>query len=296
VTLPADLRDHALAPDDVDDIVAMVNACELHDSGEVMLERADLLSDLAVEAFDVERDLVGVSAGSSLVGWAMIESGRRVRVDVHPDVRGLAVGTWLRRWTERRARELGRTSLGQTIDDARTDAVGLLRRAGYRPSHTSWILRIDHDARPPDPRIPAGVRLRTFEPGEEDEVLAMFERAFAEWDGRAPTPLGTWRTMVTRRDGFRTDDLVVAEVDGAIVGGAFMIDSGEIWVDKLAVAREHRHHGIARALLQTAFRRSFDRGYGRTSLSTDSRTGALSLYERLGMTVERSFTHLAIDL
>jgi ribosomal protein S18 acetylase RimI-like enzyme len=101
---------------------------------------------------------------------------------------------------------------------------------------------------------------------------------------------------VTQRTGFVPADLVIA-VDGArVVGGAFLIDSDEIWIDKLAVAATYRHRGIARALLGTAFRRSFDRGYDHTSLSTDSRTGALTLYERVGMRVTRSFTNWAIDL
>ena len=118
----------------------------------------------------------------------------------------------------------------------------------------------------------------------------MFERAFSEFADREPSPASTWRAMVTRREGFAPEDLVLAVADGRIVGGAFLIDADEIWVDKLAVAREHRHRGIARALLQTAFARSFDRGYTWTSLDTDSRTGALSLYERVGMRIHRSFT------
>jgi ribosomal protein S18 acetylase RimI-like enzyme len=48
--------------------------------------------------------------------------------------------------------------------------------------------------------------------------------------------------------------------------------------------------------LQTAFRRSFARGYDHTSLSTHSRSGALSLYERIGMHVTRSFTNWGLDL
>ena len=102
--------------------------------------------------------------------------------------------------------------------------------------------------------------------------------------------------MVTRREGFAWGDLVLAIADGRIVGGAFLIDAGEIWVDKLAVDSAFRHRGIARALLRTAFVRSFDRGYTWTSLSTDSRTGALTLYERIGMTVRRSFTRYGLDL
>ncbi len=102
--------------------------------------------------------------------------------------------------------------------------------------------------------------------------------------------------MVTRREGFDSEDLVLAVANGRIVGGAFLIDADEIWVDKLAVDREFRHRGIARALLQAAFVRSFNRGYSWTSLSTDSRTGALSLYERIGMRIHRSFTQYVLDL
>ncbi|MGZ8604663.1 MAG: GNAT family N-acetyltransferase, partial [Actinomycetota bacterium] len=64
----------------------------------------------------------------------------------------------------------------------------------------------------------------------------------------------------------------------------------EGWVQQLATKATHRHRGIARALLQGAFQRGFDRGYAATSLSTDSNTGALTLYERVGMSVRRSYT------
>jgi GNAT superfamily N-acetyltransferase len=124
----------------------------------------------------------------------------------------------------------------------------------------------------------------------------MFEEAFSEFPDRPGSPLEAWRVLTIERDGFRPDDLVVAVERDRIVGGAFLIDSDEIWVDKLAVRRHHRHRGIARALLQVAFQRGFDRGYGATSLSTDSNTGALTLYERVGMHVRESYTHLALDL
>ena len=124
----------------------------------------------------------------------------------------------------------------------------------------------------------------------------MFERAFSEWEDRVANAPATWRALVTEREGFRPQDLMLAVAGDRIVGGAFLIDAGEIWVDKLAVAREFRHRGIARTLLQTAFVRSFDRGYRWTSLSTDSDTGALSVYERVGMRIHRSFTRYGLDL
>jgi GNAT superfamily N-acetyltransferase len=295
VTLPEGLKARPLTNDDLDDVVAMVNECELHDSGELMLERADLIVDAGGNGFDALADRVGVFDDDAVVGWALVDERRRATADV-PDARSSGIGTWLRRWTEDRARALGLPLLTQIVDDARSDVRAMLSAAGYAPRGTSWILRMDHPERPPGPEPPAGIELRPFRPSDEEEALAMFERAFSEFEDRTQSPPGTWRAMVTRREGFEPDDLVLAVADEGIVGGAFLIDADEIWVDKLAVARELRHRGIARALLRTAFVRSHDRGYAWTSLSTDSRTGALSLYERIGMTIHRSFTRYGLDL
>ncbi|MGZ4130534.1 MAG: GNAT family N-acetyltransferase [Actinomycetota bacterium] len=282
--------------DDVDATVAMVNACELHDSDEVMWEPADLRSDVRTDGFDPALDWIGVFERDRIVGWGIVLNLRSAWVDVHPDARGRGIGSWLRTWSVRRARELGAGRIGQTIDDRRQEVAAMFAAAGYTARRTSWILRMEHSIRPDDPMPPAGIELRAFRPGDEDEVLGMFEQAFSEWNDRLPSTMTTWRAMTVEREGFEPEDLVEALDGDRIVGGAFLIDSGEVWVDKLAVRRDHRHRGIARALLQTAFRRSFDRGYAQTTLSTDSNTGALTLYERLGMTVHRSFTHHALDL
>jgi mycothiol synthase len=296
MNLPEGVTARPLTDADLDATVAMVSACEQHDTGELMLERADLLADAGADGFDPTADWVGVFDGDRIVGWAMVVQRRRASVDVHPEFRGSGVGTWLRTWTEDRARALGSDSVGQTIDDRRSNVTTMLTTAGYAPRGTSWILRMDHEERPPPSEPPDGIQLRAFLPDDEVDVLAMFERSFSEWPGRQPTPLGSWRSMVTRREGFESEDLVLAIANGRIVGGAFLIDADEIWADKLAVDREFRHRGIARALLQSAFVRSFDRGYTWTSLSTDSRTGALSLYERIGMRIHRSFTQYGLDL
>ena len=294
--LPDGLHARPLTTEDVDDTVAMVNACELHDSGELMLERADLLADSRTVGFDLTRDWVGVFEADRIVGRGLFVHRRSAWIDVHPSARGRGIGSWLRGWSEDRAREVGADRIGQTIEDRRIDATALLRHAGYAHRRTSWILRMDHPETPPAPTPPDGIRLRPSEPSDDDEALAMFERAFSEWEDRVANAPGTWRAMVTEREGSRPDDLILAIAGDRIVGGAFLIDADEIWVDKLAVEREFRHRGIARTLLQTAFARSFDRGYRWTSLSTDSDTGALSLYERVGMRIHRSFTHVSLDL
>ena len=136
---------------------------------------------------------------------------------------------------------------------------------------------------------PRGIELRASRPEDEDDALLLFERAFSEWPSRQPTSPATWRAMVTEREGFEPEDLI-ALADRVVVGSAFLIDADEIWVDKLAVTSEFRHRGIARALLLTAFGRSFDRGYAWTALSTDSRTGRSPCTSGSGCGSTRSFT------
>lgn len=295
-SLPHGLVARPLRDTDLDAVVSMVNACELHDTGEVMLERADLVADAGADGFDPSADWIGVFDDERIVGWGILEQRHRLVTDVHPDARGLGVGAWLRTWSEERARSAGSAGVVQVVDDRREDVASMLTAAGYTPQGTSWILRMDHPDRPARPVPPHGIELRASRPDDENDVLLLFERAFSEWPGRQPTSPTTWRAMVTEREGFEPEDLIVALADGTVVGGAFLIDADEIWVDKLAVANEFRHRGIARALLQTAFGRSFDRGYTWTALSTDSRTGALSLYERIGMRIHRSFTRYGRDL
>ncbi|MEX0984136.1 MAG: GNAT family N-acetyltransferase [Actinomycetota bacterium] len=295
--LPDGMISRPLTQGDVDDVVAMINACEVHDSGRPMWERADLLADSSTDGFDSERDWVGVFEDGRPVAWGMLVHRRSAWADVHPDARGRGIGAWLLAWTQACGREMGVDRVGQTIDDRRAEVSGMFRDAGYTPRHTSWVLQKDNPRRPPEASFPPGIGVRAFRPGEEDEVLTMFEDAFSEFTDRKPSTLATWRAMTTEREGFAPEDLVLAVHDGQIVGGAFLIDAGdEIWIDKFAVRADHRHRGIARGMLHVAFRRSFERGYDHTSVSTDSRTGALTLYERIGMRVVESFTNWGIDL
>jgi len=296
VNLPDGLTARPLTATDVDDVIAMINACERHDIGELMWEREDLIADSSSDGFDTEHDWIGVFDGDRCVAWAMVLQQRRTFVDVHPDMRRRGIGSALQDWAVYRVRALGGAYASQTIDDRRTDVVSALQAAGYTPRFTSLVLRMDHPV-PPEPAPPDGITLRAFRPADETELLAMFEEAFSEFEDRPPSSAGTWRAMTTRREGFRNEDMIVA-VDGErIVGSAFLIRSaGSIWVDKFAVHRDYRHRGIARAMLAAAFARSHELGSSFTELNTDSRTGALSFYERIGMRIRLSYTNWALDL
>ena len=88
--------------------------------------------------------------------------------------------------------------------------------------------------------------------------------------------------------------------DGDELVGAALTDDyqgqDEGWVPQLATKATHRHRGIARALLQSVFAAHHGTGRRLVGLSTNSRTGALTLYERIGMGVRRSYTAWAKEL
>jgi ribosomal protein S18 acetylase RimI-like enzyme len=64
----------------------------------------------------------------------------------------------------------------------------------------------------------------------------------------------------------------------------------------LAVRKDQRRGGLARALLVDCFELSRANGRPRAELSTDSRTGALGLYERVGMRITSTWLHRAIEV
>jgi GNAT superfamily N-acetyltransferase len=297
MSIDTELIVRPLRPADLEAVYQLVARAQQHDVGEIEIDREDLLTDWALPGMDVSRDTVGVFAGAELVAGAELSLRSRAEVYVAPESRGRGIGTWLREWTERRAAEKGWKLVAQVVPDSNEAARDLFLSAGYGARHTSWILRIEHDAEPPAPEVPEGIEIRTYRLEDEHEVYRLFEDAFNEFAGRQPQTFDEWTAITTRRPDFRPDLFALAVDGDQIVGGAMTLPyEGEGWIDKVAVKATHRNRGIARALLQHSFREAWRRGERVSGLSTDSRTGALTLYEKLGMTVRRSYTSYAKDL
>jgi ribosomal protein S18 acetylase RimI-like enzyme len=82
-----------------------------------------------------------------------------------------------------------------------------------------------------------------------------------------------------------------------VVGACFTVLAEDVaYVAQLAVRQDRRRRGLARALLVDAFAAAREHGASRFELSTDSRTGALGLYERVGMEVTSTWLNRAITL
>jgi GNAT superfamily N-acetyltransferase len=127
----------------------------------------------------------------------------------------------------------------------------------------------------------------------------MIDDAFLEWSDREPETVEEWASTTIRREGFEPWLLpVVVDAEDRIVGAAYLInsDAEEGWVQQLAVHRDHRSRGLGGALLAGSFRRFHERGRRACGVNTDSRTGALGLYEHVGMSVRRTYTHRSLPL
>lgn len=298
VPLPAGLTSRALTRSDAAATFAVFAAAEKHDTGDVSVELEDIEGDWQRPSFDLASHSVGVFDGEQLVAAGEVYRARRGEASVHPEHRGRGIGTWLARWVEDCARRGGGTVVGQTAP-AGSSAEALLTALGYREAWTSWVLEVPAgSALQPQP-LPTGYRLRDFVPGQDDEVaFRVIEDAFNEWPDRPASTLGDWSANTIRRPGFEPSQLRLAEnSDGEVVAAAFTVHSGDFaYVGQLAVRRDQRGRGLARSLLVDAFARGRERGLTRCELSTDSRTGALPLYEHVGMVVTKTYRHWQVDL
>ncbi|OLB77190.1 MAG: hypothetical protein AUI14_16805 [Actinobacteria bacterium 13_2_20CM_2_71_6] len=296
VGLPPGLVTRPARADDAYPICGLIAACERDLDGKAEVDADDIVADLARPALDLARDTVLVhDAAGDLVAWAQVFKGKRGEADVRPDHRGRGIGGWLLAWTEAQAREVGAERVGQTFTDNNRAAAELFQAHGYAPKDTAWILEIALSAEPAVPELP-GITIRTYQPGDDREVHRLIDDAFCEWPGRDPCPFEEWVPLSIGRETF-APALSPLALDGSRIVGAVLSldfqDEHEGYLHQVATHRDYRNRGIARALLYHAFAGFYRLGRRSCVLSTNSYTGALSLYERVGMRIRRSYTHYA---
>ena len=145
---------------------------------------------------------------------------------------------------------------------------------------------------PPAPAWPAGIRVRTFRPGEDDRAMyEAQEEAFSDHWGHVTASFDDWMRRTRRHDFDAGLWLLALDGDRVVATSTNSIIPENLgWVSGLGVVPSHRRRGIARAILLQALGDFWRRGLRSVALGVDadSLTGATRLYESVGMRVVES--------
>jgi GNAT superfamily N-acetyltransferase len=298
--LPAGLTSRPLTMDDAYPVYEVMALQEQHDIGKVEIEPADIVGDWQKPSFDIGGSTVGVFDGDALIAYAEVSTSGRGDAAVNPAYRRRGIGTALAAWMRERTAELGGTVIGTPVPEG-SPGDQLLEKLGWKVRWTSWVLALPEGVEIQERSLPEGYAVREAAPEEYPALQTVIEDAFLEWSVRDRETYDDFLATTVQRPGFEPWHFrVVVDATGEIVGTALVQMYGEppieAFISRLAVRRDQRHRGLAQALLVDAFARGREHGAHRSALSTDSRTGALALYQKVGMEVGDVWVNRATDV
>jgi len=126
------------------------------------------------------------------------------------------------------------------------------------------------------------MRIRGFEPGDEQAVIALWRRCdlIRAWNDPVKD--------VRRKQAVRPDLFLVGELDGEIIACLMAGYEGHRgWLNYLAVAPEHQRRGHARAIVNEAERLLRKAGCPKINLQVrTSNHGVIQFYRKCGYSVD----------
>ncbi|WP_422772054.1 mycothiol synthase [Plantactinospora sp. WMMC1484] len=320
-----------LAPAEVDEVLALARAAGTADGADPLAEHVllRLRQPDAPATHLTVRTADGVLAGYAYLepdepdgpdgpgesrepgGYGEPAAGTTAELVVHPEHRRRGVGRAL---AEKVAATPGPLRLWAHGDHP--SAAALAVDLGFRRARMLWQLRRPLGPALPEAPLPAGVRLRAFRPGVDDEAwLSVNGRAFASHPEQGRWSLADLRLRLAEPwfdpAGFL---LAVEESGDRLLGfhwtklhgggephgkaelhgepGPHRI--GEVYV--LGVDPSVHRGGLGRALTVAGLAYLRDRGVARVMLYVDeSNTSAVALYERLGFAHWAAHVHYRRD-
>lgn len=249
--------------------------------------------------FVLETDAWVVELERSVVGYAEVWDMDPTRLSafavVHPDHTGRGIGSALAALVEGRAtqkapRDARLFTAALTLDET---AARLLAARGYDWARRFWHMEVTVERGLEASTPPSGIELRPLDPKKDlPAAHRILEEAFEDhWDYSA-TSFEEFLGRSVRQDDFDPTLWIIAvdtDEPVGVLNGHAHTDRG--WIYELGVLRSYRGRGIATALLQESFAEFERRNLPRVRLNVDSDnlTGAVSLYERVGMRVVTSY-------
>ncbi len=307
MNLPPGFTSRPATPDDLDDVVALIQAWEIAHFGETEAVRSMLQYEWAAAWFDLERDAELIYDDDGLLvayaQHATPDDGERFEAygPDRPGFEGRGLGSAIVDWSEDRTRARldpgSETRLWNSTPAEDVRAARLLEARGYTPIRTFRQMTIDLDPSFDSGTLPDGVAIRPFE-AEVDgpAAFAVVNAAFVTHFGYFEETFEEWWAQQHSDETWDPSLGLVAERDGTIVGYSNngVID-GTGYVFELGVDPQHQGRGIGRALLRRSFASFAARGIrtGRLGVDTQNVTGAHELYRSVGMKPVRE--HIVVE-
>ena len=245
-----------------------------------------------------EQDLFIAEIGDNTVGYVDIEAELaigRVVLDcsVHPGHRRKGLATELFSRATKRIKELGVKVVHVNIRQDNMVAGKILTGLGFKVVRQFLELKLDI-GRVDGLDIQPAIEWRHLQPGQEDELTELQNRAFAGTWGYNSNTVETITFRINLSTWSR-EHIVLAYDEDRAVGccwtgiiceeGIPSVRKGRIHM--LGVAPSHRRKGIGRQLMMVGLARLRNRGIRVAELTVDSENkAACALYQALGFAVQ----------
>jgi ribosomal protein S18 acetylase RimI-like enzyme len=310
----AQLTDRAYQPEDAPALAAFLNLLDEHAGGPGGLSDDELRTLMSIQTQDVAADttLMFDPDGALVAATALITppaGGFRIDLvgGVLPDWRGRGLGRRLLRDQLTRADHVRRRRAPEatwqahaTVPVPDTDSARLFLHFGLSPIRY-WAEMMADTADAPELALPDGLVAAEYAASDDEAVHAAHMDAFTDHWGYQRREFDDWVILTVRSSGFLPGLSLVAR-DGDEVAGYVLcysdLDPSRVYIGHVGTRKPWRRRGLAGALLAQVLRTAHRQGYRSAALGVDTQspTGAVGVYERVGFTVAHQAVTYSLDL
>lgn len=292
--------------EDATNVVALMVAHDIAETGEADSSVEDLTADWTLPHFDLSRDAWLVIGPDHRVAGYVWSWDKKPHVEIqgdyylHPDFHDAGLDEPILDRLDARALEhragapRGVTVVLRLFNHTKDRArAARLRARKYERVRAFFRMSADLTGKTPEARWPAGIVPRRYRPGVDDQVLEeTIQESFADHYAFSKEPHGDWVDRRLKHPEFAPELCMLAWDGEEAVGALLPFLFEEMgWVRELGVRPRWRGRGVGRALLLDVFTRFKAMGFKRASLGVDAanETGATQLYESAGMSVVQRY-------